>query len=896
MSSNSIKTLLFRIGLCLVTIPLCHVSIAQKSMILADYARNIIDFNREFPQEKVYLHMDNRSYFIGDTIWFKAYVMNATTLRPTQLSGVLYVELLNEKGVEMEHKKLRMENGMCHGEFILKEDYRTGYYEIRAYTRNMLNFGNEEKICITGAALVMKPATVANYNEVARRKLEPLSEMNEESYRESRSDIVAPYNNCVFSRVFPVYMQPKVRGDYKKQMEFYPLHTMLAMPKELNYELRPDNLTLSFFPEGGALVEGINSVVAFEAIDQWGRKCDVEGYITEGKRGDIIGRFKSMSRGRGAFFLNPEIGEKYYAHVQYKGKEYSFQLPETTSQGYTLRIAPPIGQGPANVYVMASSDAPCKLLGLTLQCRGELLTFDTLTLCNADVKRIKLPYEAMRAGVNQITLFDESGKILADRLFFVSPPQQSAKLVLDEMPDNIAPYDKIRLDFIIKDSVNFFKNGCFSLSVTDADDVSETYDNGDIRSELLLSSDLKGFIEDVDSYFRHDNPREMAADIDLLMQVQGWRRYDWEQMSGAQPYQQRYSPEKGLVIDGYVVKGNMPYKIYKFQSDQYTRIPNLKLEASMYENTIIWKDSTFVDSLGRFYIDVKSHVTGEKGLELKVYPMDNDVKNLKKQRPYIVLDRAFSPYIQPYSYYQNHVPSEFHLLDSDLSTSLSESNMISEVQVKKGKRRSHELYLERPEFIIDYYKELNNIIDRGIPLVLERQSTIAGRETGISLDYSLCRVNLPLAYLEIHSSSGAFNWTYSLPERVKVYSNLLSREGVLYLDRLNEELMQTLCIAVSDQQIITPKKHPFESQNNKRITYFEGYSHTCKFYERDYSECALPDRNDYRRTLYWNPDIWTDMQGRSSVTFYNNARTKHIHVRAEGFTRNGEFIVYDSNK
>ena len=56
-----------------------------------------------------------------------------------------------------------------------------------------------------------------------------------------------------------------------------------------------------------------------------------------------------------------------------------------------------------------------------------------------------------------------------------------------------------------------------------------------------------------------------------------------------------------------------------------------------------------------------------------------------------------------------------------------------------------------------------------------------------------------------------------------------------------------------------------------------------------------PDGTDYRRTLYWNPDIWTDMQGRSSVTFYNNARTKHIHVRAEGFTRNGEFIVYDSS-
>ena len=118
-------------------------SVANDVDDIKDYARNIIDFNREYPQEKVYLHMDNRSYFIGDTIWFKAYVMNATTLRPTDTSGVLYVELLNEKGVEMEHKKLRIVDGMCHGEFSLKEDYRTGYYEIRAYTRNMLNFGND---------------------------------------------------------------------------------------------------------------------------------------------------------------------------------------------------------------------------------------------------------------------------------------------------------------------------------------------------------------------------------------------------------------------------------------------------------------------------------------------------------------------------------------------------------------------------------------------------------------------------------------------------------------------------------------------------------------------------------------------------------------------------------
>lgn len=119
---------------------------------------------------------------------------------------------------------------------------------------------------------------------------------------------------------------------------------------------------------------------------------------------------------------------------------------------------------------------------------------------------------------------------------------------------------------------------------------------------------------------------------------------------------------------------------------------------------------------------------------------------------------------------------------------------------------------------------------------------------------------------------------------------------MLLLDDENETKMQTLCVAESDIEMITPKVPPFASRSNTRSTYFEGYSRVREFYSPDYSECALPDSADYRRTLYWNPDVRTDHLGRASVSFYNNARTKRLHVRAEGFTRNGEFIVYDSNK
>ena len=102
---------------------------------------DINDFNRRYPQEKVYLHFDNTAYFLTETIWFKAYVVQASNHVPSRLSGVLYVELLSPEGAVLETKKLPVVDGGCHGEFYLDSLYLSGYYEVRAYTRYMLNFG-----------------------------------------------------------------------------------------------------------------------------------------------------------------------------------------------------------------------------------------------------------------------------------------------------------------------------------------------------------------------------------------------------------------------------------------------------------------------------------------------------------------------------------------------------------------------------------------------------------------------------------------------------------------------------------------------------------------------------------------------------------------------------------
>lgn len=869
-----------------------HVT-EQETDALTRYARNIINFNREYPQEKVYLHMDNRSYYIGDTIWFKAYVMNATTLHPTQLSGVLYVELLNEKGVEMEHKKLRMENGMCHGEFVLKDDYRTGYYEIRAYTRYMLNWGNVRQ---DGEELAYELMNVAERSAV------------EYDYKREngKRDIIPDYNPCIFSRTFPVYKAPE-KGMYKHEMEYYPFHTLLAFPKETNSEFREDDLKLSFYPEGGNFITGINNTVAFEATDQWGRKQQIEGYITEKKDGQIL-TFHSDVRGRGTFTIVPEPQKKYIAHVTHKNKNYRFQLPQPLYAGVALHLSPPVAEGNAYVELTASTSRPTELLGMSLQCRGKLLAFDTLTVRSGTTLSIAIPFQKLQAGVNQLTIFNKKGEILGDRLFFVPPPSEQAVLQISEVPDSVKPYEAISLGIQVLSSGNWPAHGVFSLSVTDADERKASFDTRDIRSELLLSSELRGFIEDVDSYFSPTDDSLMAANIDLLMMVQGWRRYEWRTMA-SDNHTPLYTPEKGLQLDGYVISDIVSDKSRR-NPDNYPRIPNLTMEVSIKSPMVTFIDTCGVDSSGCFHLDINRFFLDEAAMTMILHGREKKkwyqhiiapVTDLKFSYP--IIHRVFSPLPEAYTYYQNHTPTDEKRFSIGEAQDWVMEGIIDEVTIKKRYSHESKIYYENPDMTINYSKEWNHVIDRGCPLMNYYGSY--NDDNTVLLNYHLGRMRLSQSESQLREYDSIYiryaqryYKPYHMPDTIRVYTNLCSREpqGRWQLDPETAHRDLLRCTFDYFKRSESPRRAPYMPKEGRRDTYFEGYSRVASFYSPDYSECALPDTADYRRTLYWNPDVWTDHKGRASVSFYNNRNTKHLHIRAEGFTRYGEFIVYDSEK
>ena len=162
-------------------------------------------FGIGLPQEKVYLHLDNTCYFLGDTIWYKGYVTRSDKGTLTDLSKILYVELLTPDGYSVERQQLEMTSGTASGMFILKDSLYAGYYELRAYTRWMLNFGQCE------------------YPHISRKSHGFYS-------RKMKDDYIRDYEK-LYSRVFPVYNKPKEEGRYTKEMTLRPVsYTHLTLP------------------------------------------------------------------------------------------------------------------------------------------------------------------------------------------------------------------------------------------------------------------------------------------------------------------------------------------------------------------------------------------------------------------------------------------------------------------------------------------------------------------------------------------------------------------------------------------------------------------------------------------------------------------------------------------
>lgn len=513
--------------------------------LLLSRQRNFEHFTQMFPQERVYVHFDNTSYYKGENIWYKAYIVRDDDLHQSDLSRILYVELLNPIGYPVETQKLAIVNGQAHGSFQLKDTLNAGFYEVRAYTTWMLNFTTGDP---HGWRRLYSSSAKRRYGDRFQRYLQG--------------------NAGIFSRVFPIY--EKVDSG---------LYARRRMPRQNKatatmVTTRKDVLTVDFYPEGGNLVRDVPTRIAFQARSTEGRTLNVAGALM--RRGDSIGFFKSEYAGRGAFVVMPDsldtedLADGLTLKLSYGRRDYRFPLPKPKKRGYTLGVYPSESQMKA--IVARNNYTKGQQLGLSVTSRGKTFYCTVLDLRQSLQASVIIDNRSLQTGVNIVTLFTTDGKVLAQRQFFVnnhdrngyrlSPVSTSAQ---DSMDAGISssgkikgsPYAKIAFDCQLTDAEGRPVAAAhdFSIAVTDGDSREGTYDDINPLSYLLLASEVKGFIPHPDYYFESDDAEHRGA-LDLLMMVQGWTRYDYEQMMSGSPFEPMLPIERGLSFSGRIWDDN----------------------------------------------------------------------------------------------------------------------------------------------------------------------------------------------------------------------------------------------------------------------------------------------------------------------------------------------------
>lgn len=801
-------------------------------------------YNVAYTREQVFVHLDNNAYFTGDDIWYSAYVVYGSNLRPTEMSRVLYVELLNESGNVVQRHRLRVQDGRADGNFKLDETCHSGYYEIRAYTRPMLNWGADG----------------------------------------------------VFSRVVPVFVRPEQEGTSRRLELRSNASSFRSRPADSvslpHGAVDAGGLQVGFYPEGGQLVDGLPLHAAFKVTDSQGvsQHATLRLFSADGQE---VARAVTLYMGMGHV---DAAAQSNWSQVRAEltdeqGRSVSVGLPESHREGAVIRYSPLSADDSLRFEISATPALRRQLLGVSITCRGEAHYLDTLRM-GADMERLTLPADYAGRGVNELTIFTPDGRILAERLFW-REPDSLARVDIRQNRARYAACSPVVLKVSVPRYEDYGSNVRFSMAVREAGAEIVRRAPG-IREQLLLSSSVRGYVERPEYYFESADSAHRSA-LDLLLQVQGWRSHNWQQMAGLEPMHIKYPVEEGMLIDGTIYDGSSRRRT----CPDYSLSVRIVLPGS---NQL--KGETRTDSLGNFSFMSPSFY----GPAMGVF----SARNPRGKRKYCIisLHRNLAP--QPRAYWKQElrlVPPQF-----DFSASrVAETPLFSWQDTIRTDIQLHEVTVSEKGYD-DYYGG--------------RYTWMGGEEYGKRYSETYYNVADEVEqYMDQgYDVPGTYEW---LVEKDKRFSLDVNEQGnsllrfmgkevitvvdngagkLLSVDQLDD--LRSVMVCTDEAEIsrhapvgqsykvgcvlflyTDPAMNIFDHRKGERITRLEGYRAPVEFYSPNYRKTEMPTTADFRRTLYWNPDVELDSRGEATLTFYSNSQpAQKLAVSVQGFTADGHLI------
>jgi hypothetical protein len=297
------------------------------------------------------------------------------------------------------------------------------------------------------------------------------------------------------------------------------------------------------------MVTGLASKIAFKAVGKNVLGLAVKGDISDNAGNGVVS-FASVRLGMGYFWLKPEAGKTYSANVTFAdGTKATVQLPPASDKGLTLSVDND-SLAVASVKIEANQAYYVQNKGGNYRLLIYSGGFATTVSCKLDspVITMRILKRKLFTGVARVTLFlnDEP---LCERLLFVQNfDQLSLNLTTDKA--SYPTRGKVAMVLKVRTSADSAAEGHFSVSVTDENKVPvNENEETTILSNLLLTSDLKGYVERPNYYFT-DSVLNKLKELDLVMLTHGYRRFEWKQVLNDNKLAPVYRPERSLSISG----------------------------------------------------------------------------------------------------------------------------------------------------------------------------------------------------------------------------------------------------------------------------------------------------------------------------------------------------------
>ncbi|MEX6688612.1 hypothetical protein QTN47_13950 [Danxiaibacter flavus] len=635
---------------------------------------------------------------------------------------------------------------------------------------------------------------------------------------------------------------------------------------------------IQFFPEGGDLIEGISSKVAFKATNEIGEPVKAKGTIVSSK-GETVGKFASVHDGMGVFTLEPAAGVTYKAKwTDDANNAYETPLPAAKTFGATVAIIP--SQGKANFLIKRSENVPAALkqLHIIATTYQQLVYKANVRLEETSAIGGSIPTAQLPSGILQVTLFDDSYTPVAERICFVNNNDAIFKPNVDFYSLNLGKRGKNTLEIDLPDTVA----ANLSVAVTDAGIAADSSNN--LVSHLLLGSELKGYIHNPWYYFSSDNDT-VRNNLDYVMLTNGWRRFKWGELAKGILPQIKYPADTAYAELGGKVFGATPMQMR--ESGDLFAIVQGKDSSTQMLTFPIAKDGSFKQPGFVFFDSLKIHYQFGKARGLESAVEVRFTSGLLTTPGKVSLNKSLFAYMLNDT--TGNARAKYFADEQARLEKLLQGTTLEGVTVKSRTKS--------PQQVLDE-KYTSGLFSGGNSTSFDVANDIAAQGQMNIFTYLQGRV----AGLQITGapSNTSLMWRGGAPD--------------VYLDEMKVDVQQLQNIPMPDVAYVKAFTPPFFGSfgggSNGAIAVYTrkggdvkqapgkglptkivwGYSTMKEFYSPNYE--TFDERNehsDVRSTLYWNPYVLTTQENHKiRLTFYNNDITEKYRVIVEGVTKDGK--------